>query len=139
MKSFFKNHKMQCFLIALDLSIIALFLLLKPLANLLLTALADCIFDRLGILCPACGGTRAVFHFASGNFAESFHYNPFFFLLIIYFFLFMIIWNLEIFFGFGFAKKLRAGMHHPKTVIIFAILYVIFGIIRNWIPSLSIP
>jgi hypothetical protein len=129
---------MQCILIAFDLAIISLFLLLKPLANLLLTTLSDCIFTRLGILCPACGGTRAVFYFASGNFSESFHYNPFFFLLIIYFFLFVIIWNLEIFLNLKFAKKLRAKMHHPKTVIIFAILYVIFGIVRNLIPSLSI-
>ena len=129
-----KKYQFQCLVLGLDLLVVILFLSAKSLASLMLSSLSDCITNQWGLLCPACGGTRAVFHFASGNFLKSFQYNPFFFVLILYFLFFMLMLNLEMLFRIRRAKKIRAWMIHPKTVIVFAICYAIFGIVRNLIP-----
>ncbi len=50
-----------------------------------------CPFFRLtGFTCPGCGLTRAYIHAFHGDFATAFRYNPFFFTLPFYVFVFSI-------------------------------------------------
>lgn len=47
------------------------------------------IYRLFGILCPACGTTRAWFAFFRGKIAEAFQYNPLFWSMPIFIFLFV--------------------------------------------------
>lgn len=39
--------------------------------------LPQCTFYRItGLVCPGCGGTRAIYHFARGNWMTSLRYHP---------------------------------------------------------------
>lgn len=39
--------------------------------------LPQCVFRSItGLYCPGCGGTRAFYHFANGNWAVSWQYHP---------------------------------------------------------------
>lgn len=90
-----------------------------------------CIFLEMGFLCPACGGTRCVYNIASGNFLKAFTLNPFIFLLVLYVILVVMLLNINYLFNVSFLKKTLAAMVHYKAVIVIAVLYALFGIVRN--------
>ena len=86
------------------------------------------IYERTGILCPSCGGTRCVSNFVFGNFKASFLYHPIFFITIIYLGIVNIIYIIN-----SFRKKEILTFLYPKTKfwIIFLIIIVIFTLFRN--------
>ena len=90
-----------------------------------------CFMKYFGLTCPSCGGTRCVYNFFKGNFTEAFGYNQFLFVLIIYVLILVVFLNLRYVFGLEFAKKPIKYMVHPTAVIIIAISFVAFGVIRN--------
>lgn len=95
----------------------------------LINLIPRCIVNKkIGILCPACGGTRCVINFIKGNFIESFNYHPIFFVTIIY----LIIVNI-IFIINSFRKKEILTFLYPKAKfwIVFLIVLLIFTVLRN--------
>ncbi len=125
-----KERKYIITVIVLDaLAIIGLFTL-KSLAKLMIDAFPDCYFVRtFGIQCPSCGGTRCVFQFFSGNFAESLSLNPLYFFAIIYVILLFVFLNLSLF-RLNFARRAVKIMASWQAVVVFAVCYLILGTVR---------
>ena len=67
------------YILLLDAGILALIPVAVLLAKWMLKALPDCMFMRVGVLCPACGGTRCLIQLARGNFLQALQLNPYFF------------------------------------------------------------
>lgn len=86
------------------------------------------INEKIGILCPSCGGTRCITNFILGNFKQSFLYHPIFFVTIIYLFVINLVYIIN-----SFRKKEVLTFLYPrlKFWIIFLIIIGIFTILRN--------
>lgn len=86
------------------------------------------VYEKFGILCPGCQGTRCVVSLLQGKFIESFNYHPVFFTTIIYLFLANIIYIIN-----AFRNKEILKFLYPKHKfwIIFMIILTIFTIFRN--------
>lgn len=86
------------------------------------------IYQTTGILCPACGGTRCVVNIFQGNIKEAFFSHMIFFITIIY----LVICNMVYTINLNKKKKIATWIY-PKYwyVIIFAIILIIYTIIRN--------
>ncbi len=117
----------------LDAALMIFLFVVKPIGNLLMEGVSDCIFTKYSLLCPSCGGTRSVYNFFDGNFAISWNYNPFFFIMIIYAFLLIAVLNLRYVFGVSRMGKLIKAKVHPITLVSFVIAFALFGILRNFI------
>ena len=76
--------KPSVLVLALDGFLLLLAWKLDAILNLMLNSPEGCVFLQNGLICPACGGTRSVFHFVSGNFRQSFAYHPAVFCIILY-------------------------------------------------------
>ncbi len=103
----------------------------KYIARFVSATSGECIMKVFGLTCPGCGGTRCVYNFFKGNFAEAFEFNQFVFIMIFYVLILTILLNLRYVFGLQFAEKPVLYMVHPRALIIIAILFLIFGIARN--------
>ncbi len=111
------------------LALIGIFTL-KSIAKLMIDTFPDCFFVRnFGIQCPSCGGTRCVFQFFSGNFAESLSLNPLYFFTIIYVILLFVFLNLSLF-KLNFARRAVKIMATWQAVVVFAVCYLILGTVR---------
>ena len=84
-----------------------------------------------GFLCPACGGTRCVIAFTRFDFVESFFYNPYIFITIIVTALLLIFLNIIVFTKNNACKKIFSKVVKPRLVILWAIGFVAYGVIRN--------
>ena len=86
------------------------------------------IYQTTGILCPACGGTKCVVNIFQGNIKEAFFSHMIFFITIIYW----VICNIVYIINLNQKKKIATWIY-PKYwyVIIFAIILIIYTIIRN--------
>lgn len=113
----------------LDAILLLAALNVKRLAVLMSDKISECIFLRMGILCPSCGGTRCVYNMASGNFSEAFAYNPFIFLVVIYAAIVLLLFNIT--YLFNIRLKVFRIMANSRAVIVIAVLYALFGILRN--------
>lgn len=112
--------------------ILLLFLLLLPLAaRWLLMLPSDCYFQRFGLLCPACGGTRCVLSLLKGQFVEAFQMNPYFVITGFFLLLSIFLLHMAVFSKCVLAHKLCAIVFHPRTVILWAVGFAVFGILRN--------
>ncbi len=89
----------------------------------------NCFFyEKTGLQCPSCGGTRCVENILQGNFIQAFLYHPVFFITILY----LLIVNIVYLINLNRKNKIAKWIY-PKTyyAIIFAIILIIFGVIRN--------
>jgi hypothetical protein len=116
---------------ALDICAALLALSAKPLSLFMMRIFPDCYFAKFGILCPSCGGTRAVMNLFSGNFSAAWRYNAFFCIVVIFLVFLIAILNAEMIFGAKWAKKIRQILCKPQTAVAFAVFYVVFGVVRN--------
>jgi hypothetical protein len=108
-----------------------LFLLFYNKLISLTSALPSCPFNRLGLLCPGCGNTRALSAFMHGHFIESIFYNPSIFILAVFFLLFYIEQAFAL-----FGKKIKLVPRKPLFYIILGILLAAYFVLRN-IPAFS--
>lgn len=115
----------------IDFAVIIASFFAKPLAAYMIYLLPDCPFNKFSLLCPSCGGTRAVFNLFSGNFSVAFHYNQFFVLLCIYLISVMIFANLGFLFKIQKAQIVFKKIANYKVIIALAFLWLTFGILRN--------
>lgn len=86
------------------------------------------IYETIGLLCPACGGTRCVIYILKGNWIKAFFSHMVFFVGILY----LLIVNIVYLINLKKEKKIATWIY-PKYwyAIIFAILLIIYTIIRN--------
>lgn len=117
--------------ILLDSILAALALLAGKVTGWMIALIPDCPVTKYGLLCPACGGTRCVRYFFSGQWGAAFRINPFFFILIWYLAVAWMMLNVGILLNIPIAKKVAGTMLHWRTVIIAAVLFAVFGIVRN--------
>lgn len=105
----------------------------KNIAYFMMDNLPACFVAEHGYLCPSCGGTRCVYNFFSGNFVTAFVFNPFLFLIIIYFLLLLVLLNLSFIFNNSLANNVLKVITDYRVIILIAVLFGIFGILRNFI------
>lgn len=87
----------------------------------------ECIFHRMGILCPGCGATRAFLALCWGKVLKSLMLNPAIFLGAVWFLLFYIE---QIFRLFG--KEVKIYPRNKRFYIVVVILLIIYYIVRNF-------
>lgn len=115
----------------LDGALLIVATLVVPMAQWMLRTLPDCSFAKIGVLCPSCGGTRCVRAFFSGEFAAAFSFNPFFFVLIWYLGAALVLLNVGVLWKVKWAERAARAMTGGTAVIIAAITFAIFGVVRN--------
>ena len=117
-------------LIFIELSIIILLIIIFIFVHSsFMSFMPPCYWlKNYGILCPSCGSTRCVINFVNGEFISSFLYNPFLFVLIIYFLLLNLLYIINTILDKKYLKFL-----YPKWwyVIIYFSLWAIYTIIIN--------
>ena len=119
------------FVIILDVLVGLLVLIAVPISGWMFRFLPDCPWVALGWQCPSCGGTRCVRYLFSGRMAEAFAVNPFLFVLIWYLIAALLLMNVGVLLKWKWAEKCARAMTDWRMVIAVAVLFVIFGIVRN--------
>ena len=114
-----------------DVLILAFVFAAQHITSFMMT-LPACFFLSRGIICPACGGTRCVNSFFSLDFPSAFGYNQFIFFMIIYLAVLVAVLNFEAFTNNRFFVRARKALIAPKTVIALAVLFALFGVLRNF-------
>ena len=128
MKKLFKSKILN---ILLADAIFAFLALSAPgIAALMIDNISSCPFSEIGILCPTCGGTRCVQSFFNGDISKAFKYNEFITVFIFYVIAILVIANLYCLFDIKKLKGVLKTAAGYKAVIICAILFVVFGLIR---------
>ena len=85
-----------------------------------------CIFyKKLGILCPACGGTRFMISLLKFDLIKAFYIHPIFFLLVMY----LTILNISYIINTIFNKKIY--LFRWWHIVFWGVLLLIFTIFRN--------
>ena len=86
------------------------------------------IYQTIGLLCPACGGTRCVIYLLNLNWIDAFFSHMVFFIGISY----LIVTNIVYLINLNREKKIAIWIY-PKYgyAIIFAILLIFYTIMRN--------
>lgn len=126
----YMSKKIQLLLVYLSLAIsLSIVFIFEPGKN---SFYPICFFHRFtGLYCPACGSTRALYHFLHGNFIEALHANIF----IVVFIAFLIYSTLTM--TDTILNNKRHSLKLPRySVLIIGIVLVLFWIIRN-IPAFS--
>ena len=118
-------------MLSIDMLLLVIYLCLGKITGLMIdSGVSSCNYMKLGILCPSCGGTRCVKNLAKGRIFDAFMYNQYIFLMITYFVVIVILFNLDYVFNLEFAAKLRKKITDYKVIIMMSIGWAIFGIIR---------
>ena len=85
-------------------------------------------YEATNLQCPSCGGTRCVENILKGNFKEAFLFHPIFFISVFY----LLLCNIVYLINLNKKNKILTWIY-PKYwyAIIFAVILVIYGILRN--------
>ncbi len=86
------------------------------------------IYQKTGIQCLACGGTRCVVNIVKGNWIEAFFSHSIFFIAIMY----LLIVNVIYLINLNKEKKIAIWIYpNYWHVTIFIVLLIIYAIVRN--------
>jgi hypothetical protein len=77
--------------------------------------------------CPSCGSQRALHALLQGDFRQALHYNLFLILSVPYFLLVAY----TTFSHDRFARRLLPWVQHPRVVILFLVLTLVWWLLRN--------
>ncbi len=130
MKKAFKNKKINV-LIA-DSVLLVLALLASNIAAFMIKYIPPCVFMEKGILCPACGGTRCIQSFFSGNISAAFSYNAYFTVVIFYAMVLLFLINLYCLFDFKRLKIVIRIISGKEAIVALAVGFLFFGVIRTF-------
>ena len=122
-----KNKKDWSYIGIFIITLIILFLVICYIIYLnKFIKIPECVvYKNLGIYCPGCGGTRAVFSLYYGDVLKSIYYNPFVLFVVIIDFWYLI--------SEGIAKILKKeNKFFVKNINIYLYLSVIVLLV-NWI------
>ena len=117
---------------SIKIIIIELFILILAIIGVnsnLMQYTPSCLFYKAtNLQCPSCGGTRCVENILKGNFKEAFLFHPIFFITIFY----LLLCNIVYLINLNMKNKILTWIY-PKYwyAIIFAVILVIYGILRN--------
>ena len=117
---------------SIKIIIIELFILILAIIGVnsnLMQYTPSCLFYKAtNLQCPSCGGTRCVENILKGNFKEAFLFHPIFFITIFY----LLLCNIVYLINLNKKNKILTWIY-PKYwyTIIFAVILVIYGILRN--------
>lgn len=131
MKLFFKKNYKSIIIIAFDILCIPIALICKLLTNGMLKTDNPCMWTKLGGQCISCGGTHFVNDLTSFRFIDAFFDNQLLFVLTVYFFITLILFNLWWIFNLSFPKKILKLMYSIPSAVIFAYFIIGFTIWRN--------
>lgn len=94
--------------------------------NLKFSFSIPCIFHKLtGFYCPGCGITRMIFAMLRFDFYQAFRFNPFIFLLLIVYSVYLFIYIIV-------KVKLKKELIIPRYLYyVLLVITIIFGILRN--------
>lgn len=123
----------KSFVILLDVALLLLGLAAGWVTGWMLALIPNCPVTQFGWLCPACGGTRCVRYFFTGKFAQAFAMNPFVFVLIWYLGAALLLLNVGVLLNVPYAQRLAVRMTGWRIVIVAAVVFAVFGIVRNLI------
>ena len=118
-------------LLIIDAVLLGVGLLAPFLARLLLALPTDCYVQKIGYLCPACGGTRSVLLLFRGEMIDAFRMNAFFVLSALFALSAMLLIHISVLSPKHYFAKLCRGILHPGIAVIWAVCFVLFGILRN--------
>lgn len=86
------------------------------------------IYEKTGLYCLSCGGTRCIQNFMRGNLIQAFYENAMIFIGVIYLIILNVIYlyNLE-------KEEKKLTWLYPKCsyIIIFVVIWIIYIIIKN--------
>lgn len=125
------RQKVPWWLFGLDAVLVLLGVYGDRLAALMMRWLPACAFAQRGVLCPACGGTRCVSSLCQGAFGQAFSYNPVLFLVLMAGCALVIALHFWVLFRARWAAAVCRVLVHHRTVIGFAVSFVVFGLLRN--------
>lgn len=118
-----KKRVIAILLFSLLLTIIATMLLVvKKYFNI---GIRCTFYEILHIYCPGCGGTRMIVALSNLDLYQAFRYNPFLFVTSPILFVTYIQQSIL------YIKYERFSNYLDKLLIVYAIILIIFGIIRN--------
>ena len=93
----------------------------------LLPKVPECVFHRLGLLCPGCGATRAFLALFWGKVLKSIRLNPIVFVGAVMFALFYVE---QLFALFG--KRIKLLPRNKWFYIILGVLFLLYFVLRNF-------
>ncbi len=115
-------------IILIEISIVLIAVVLINIINID-DIIPNCLFfEATGLQCPSCGGTRCFLNLLHGNFKAAFLFHPIFFIALTYLLIVNIIYLINL-----NRKKDFATWIYPKPyyAIIFAVILVVYGFLRN--------
>ena len=123
---------------SLDAVVLIICLLAKKLSVLMIEHLKGCpVFEKLGIKCLTCGGTRCVNALFDGRIKEALAYNSFVVILGIFLLALLFVFNLGWGFGVEKAEDVLKKICTLKLVLGWCFVGVLFMLLRNILPFLT--
>lgn len=124
MNSVEKQRKMLIVIqIYIFLFIVGLYIILN---TNIINLIPECMFyKKIGLLCPACGGTRFMISLLKFDLIKAFYIHPIFFILTMY----LIMLNISYIINTIFNKKIY--IFRWWHIVFWGILLLIFTIFRN--------
>lgn len=110
----------------IDICCVAGGVFLRHFIPTLMGTLPGCNFVKMGLPCPACGGTRCVLNVLHFNFITAFKYNPFVFCLGAYMGITLIVWNVAWFTGQEKWNKAFRKLANTNAIIVWGVLFFAF-------------
>jgi len=119
----------------LDFSFVFLSVFSGKITTLMMENLEGCkMYEKFGIKCLTCGGTRCVNAIANGKIKEAFLYNSFVPVALILIFLVLLMMNAGWIFGVERVDNILKKLCSIKTVVICCSFVLIYMLLRNLYP-----
>ena len=120
-------------LLVSDIALFALVLASPKIAEWMLGWVQDCWVAEMGLLCPACGGTRCIRFLSQGRILEAIQSNWYVCLLLLYGGVLLGLTNLAVLFRVEFARKAVKKLCNSWVLIVLFAGFAVFGVLRNFL------
>ncbi len=132
MNAFWKQNRSKIILLSCDLLCVIGAFVCGPLSGAMLKgAKSSCLWESIGFSCLTCGGTHFVNDLFSGRIGMAFMDHQLLFFAAVYLAVSLLVLNLSVLFGVGFAKKMLRGMYNIPMLIVWCAGALVFLILRN--------